>query len=230
MSADPILSLTRVTKEYPTSPPTRVLEDTSLEFLPGELVAIVGPSGSGKTTLLSIMGTLENPSTGEVYLAGERVAGLGDPRRAALRAEYLAFIFQQFFLVPSLSALQNVATGLLYTGAPRRERLRRAEDALRRVGLAERLGHRPGQLSGGQQQRVAIARALVKSPRIIFADEPTGALDTATGAEIMTLLRDLAAEGTTVIVITHDQQIAAGMPRRITIRDGSIITDERDES
>jgi putative ABC transport system ATP-binding protein len=196
----------------------------------GELLAVVGPSGSGKSTLLHIMGTLDRPSEGEVMVAGHDVATLSDRRLAALRARHIGFVFQQFFLVDGLSAVENVAQGLLYSGVPAAERRRRAAEQLERVGLGHRLTHRPAQLSGGERQRVAIARALVARPSIVFADEPTGNLDTRSGDQIIGLLRELNAEGTTIVVITHDLEVAASLPRRVHIRDGGIERDERDGS
>jgi putative ABC transport system ATP-binding protein len=174
------------------------------------------------------MGTLERPSAGTVRVAGHDLAGLSDGRLAALRARHIGFVFQQFFLVEGVSAVENVAQGLLYTGVPAPERHRRAVEQLRRVGLAHRLGHPPAQLSGGERQRVAIARALVARPSIVFADEPTGNLDSRSGAQLMELLRELNADGTTILVITHDLELAASMPRRVYIRDGAIERDERE--
>jgi putative ABC transport system ATP-binding protein len=188
---------------------------------------VVGPSGSGKSTLLHIMGTLDRPSAGTVRVAGHDVAALSDPRLAALRARHVGFVFQQFFLVEALTAADNVAQGMLYSGVPASERRRRAAEQLRRVGLGHRIGHRPTQLSGGERQRVAIARALVGRPSIVFADEPTGNLDTASGAQIVSLLRELNADGTTIVVITHDLELAASLPRRVHLRDGRVERDER---
>jgi putative ABC transport system ATP-binding protein len=193
----------------------------------GELLAVVGPSGSGKSTLLHIMGTLDRPTEGRVRVAGHDVAQLSDRRLAALRARHIGFVFQQFFLVDGMSAVENVAQGLLYAGVPAAERRRSATEQLERVGLGHRLDHRSEQLSGGERQRVAIARALVGRPSIVFADEPTGNLDSRSGAQIVDLLRELNAEGTTIVVITHDLEVAASLPRRVHIRDGGI---ERDES
>ncbi|MCX4385759.1 ABC transporter ATP-binding protein [Micromonospora peucetia] len=222
---EPVLTVEEVSKTYPTDPPTHALRAANLAVRAGELVAVVGPSGSGKSTLLSIMGTLEDPTSGTVRLRGYPVARLGDAQRAALRARHIGFVFQQFHLIPTLTAEKNVATGLLYTGAGHAERLRQARDALEAVGLAHRTRYRPGQLSGGEKQRVAIARALVKQPSIVFADEPTGALDTATGENIIRLLSEIARSGTAVIVITHDHAIADTMPRRVRLRDGRVTTD-----
>lgn len=220
-----VVELVDVTKDYPGSPPLRVLHGVSVEISAGELVAVVGASGSGKTTMLSIMGTLDEPTGGRVLIDGTDVANLSEPDRAALRARRIGFVFQQFFLLPSLSAKDNVALGLLYSGVPARERSVRAVDALHRVGLGHRLDHRPGQLSGGEQQRVAIARALVRDPAVLFADEPTGALDSATGESILEILTGVASNGTAVAIITHDAGIASRMQRQVRIHDGRIVRD-----
>jgi putative ABC transport system ATP-binding protein len=199
-----------------------VLREVSLSVGQGELVAVAGPSGSGKTTLLQIMGTLDRPTAGSVHVAGQDLTGMSDRRLSAIRAFHIGFVFQQFFLDPVLSAVDNVATGLLYRGVPARERRARAVDTLRRVGLADRLRHRPAQLSGGERQRVAIARAVLGDPEVVLADEPTGNLDSRSGAAVVELLRDLNAGGTTVIVITHDTRLADSMPRQIRLRDGAV--------
>jgi putative ABC transport system ATP-binding protein len=222
----PVLEIRDLAKRYPGG--VDALRGVALMVEEGELLAVVGPSGSGKSTLLHIMGTLDRPSAGIVRVAGHDVATLSDRRLAALRARYVGFVFQQFFLVEAMSAADNVAQGLLYSGIPAADRRRRAAQQLKRVGLGHRLDHRPTQLSGGERQRVAIARALVGRPSIVFADEPTGNLDTASGAQIVSLLRELNADGTTIVVITHDLELAASLPRRVHLRDGRVERDERE--
>jgi putative ABC transport system ATP-binding protein len=223
--ADVVIELRDVVKEYPGDPPTRVLHGVDLVVRQRELLAIVGPSGSGKSTLLHIIGTLDRPTSGDVRVAGHDVARLADKQLSALRAGEIGFVFQQFFLLPGMSAADNVADGLLYTGRRLRDRRARACHALERVGLGHRLDYNTEKLSGGERQRVAIARALVGEPSVVLADEPTGNLDTRSGDAIVALLHELNRDGSTIVVITHDHDIAGSLPRQVAVRDGLIESD-----
>jgi putative ABC transport system ATP-binding protein len=220
-----VLEVDRVTRTYPSQPPVLALKEVTFTVTAGELVAIVGPSGSGKTTLLHVMGSLDRPTTGMVRITGGDLGALSDRQLAALRATRIGFVFQQSFLAEHTSVLDNVADGLLYAGVAAKQRRQRAAEALELVGLGHRSTALPTQLSGGERQRVSIARALVGHPAIVLADEPTGSLDQATGASILALLDDLHAQGATIVVITHDQGIAARLPRRVEMLDGRIVAD-----
>jgi putative ABC transport system ATP-binding protein len=220
-----VLRLDRVRKTFPGDPPVEPVRGVDLVVRRGEMLAVVGPSGSGKTTLLHLAAALEQPTSGDVLLEGRSVGRLSDREMSGLRAHRLGVVFQQFFLLETASALDNVAAGLQYRGMSRSDRRRVAARALDRVGLAHRMGHRPAQLSGGERQRVAIARSVVGEPAVVLADEPTGNLDRESGLAVVELLRHLNAQGTTLVVVTHDPDVAAAMPRRVQVSDGRIVSD-----
>jgi putative ABC transport system ATP-binding protein len=225
VSGESVLELDGVSKVYGEQPPVHALRGVSFSVRRGELVAIVGPSGSGKSTLLHVIGTLERPSGGVLRIGGVDAARLSDRELSRLRAREIGFVFQQFFLAEHATVRENVADGLLYAGVAAAERHARADQALERVGLSERAKFRPTQISGGERQRVAIARALVGRPAIVLADEPTGNLDSTTGASIIALIRELGASGATIIVITHDPGLADQLPRQIRMLDGRVVSD-----
>jgi putative ABC transport system ATP-binding protein len=222
-----VLELENVVKEYPGEPPIRALDGVSLTVETGEMVGIVGPSGSGKSTLLHIIGTLDRATSGAVLLGGIDTSDMSDRHLSAVRSQMLGFVFQQFFLLDGMSALDNVANGLLYKGIAPAERRESAKQALQRVGLGHRLHHIPNKLSGGERQRVAIARAIVNRPAIVLADEPTGNLDSRSGGSVMALINELHAEGHTIIIITHDRELASSLPRQVSMLDGQIESDAR---
>ncbi|MXW61630.1 MAG: ABC transporter ATP-binding protein [Acidimicrobiaceae bacterium] len=221
------MELQSATKSYPGTPPVLALDGVSLAIEPGEMVGVVGPSGCGKSTMLHMMGTLDRPSSGKVLVDGLDTSELSERHLSAIRGRKLGFVFQRFFLLSGTSALENVAGGLLYLGAPPRERRERAAAALDRVGLGNRKSHIPSKMSGGERQRVAIARALVHDPSLILADEPTGNLDSRASASIIELFERLHAEGSTIVVVTHNDEIAAELPRIVRLLDGQVQSDER---
>jgi putative ABC transport system ATP-binding protein len=227
IAVDTVLALDGVAMTYPTTPPVHALRGIDLRVERGELLAVVGPSGSGKSTLLHIMGTLDRPTSGEVTVAGHGVSDLSDRQLSGLRSRHIGFVFQQFHLLSGYTALDNVADGLLYTGLALDRRRAAASEALRKVGLDHRVSHVATNLSGGERQRVAIARAIVGSPSIVLADEPTGNLDSKSSESIVELLEDLNAAGSTIVVITHDHDVAAHFPRAIGLRDGAIEYDRK---
>lgn len=227
MRPDLALELMDIVKEYSGEPPVRALDSVSLEVQHGELAAIVGPSGSGKSTLLHIIGTLDRPTSGIVRVAGVDTTEMSDRQLSGVRSHLIGFVFQSFFLLEGMTAIDNVANGLLYRGKSLLDRREAAGEALQRVGLGQRLTHTPSQMSGGERQRVAIARAIVNRPSIVLADEPTGNLDSRSGGAVMDLLRELHAEGRTILIITHDRELAASLPRRVSMRDGSIESVEQ---
>tara|TARA_B110000014_G_scaffold195244_1_gene144215 strand:+ start:491 stop:1222 length:732 start_codon:yes stop_codon:yes gene_type:complete len=221
------LMLQNVVKEYPGPPPVRALAGVSLDVQQGELLGIVGASGSGKSTLLHVMGTLARPTSGSIFIDGLDTAGMSENELAGIRSKKIGFIFQEFFLLPGVSAVENVANGLLYSGIQKTERIERSLNALQKVGLSHRSNHHPNEMSGGEQQRVAVARALVNEPTFILADEPTGNLDSKSTEALMKLFVELNQSGTTIVLITHDLEVAHSLPRRITIKDGLVETDSQ---
>ncbi|MDE0320888.1 MAG: ABC transporter ATP-binding protein [Acidimicrobiaceae bacterium] len=228
--AAPAIELRDVSKRYAGSPPVIALDQVTVQIEQGEMAAVVGQSGSGKSTMLHVMGTLDQPTSGSVLIEGIDTSALPDDRLAAIRGRRVGFVFQRFFLLPGIPTIDNVANGLLYTGTSRSERRTAAEAVLDRVGLGDRMWHRPNELSGGETQRVAVARALVHRPAFILADEPTGNLDSASSASIMDLFHSLHSEGRTIVIVTHNESIAAALPRRLQILDGRLERDVRGSS
>ena len=219
------VELKKISKIYPGTPPIEALLDVSISVTHGEFLGIIGSSGSGKSTLLHIIGTLTRPSHGSVFIDGLNTGGMSDQELSGIRSRNVGFIFQEFFLLPGFSALENVENGLMYSGVTASDRRECAEGILERVGLVHRMKHHPNEMSGGEQQRVAIARALVHDPSFVLADEPTGNVDSRNTASLMELLGELNSEGTTVILITHDLEVAAMSTRQVTLKDGSIEDD-----
>lgn len=231
MAAATLVELRNVTKTFVTGALShQVLKDISLKMAQGDYIALMGPSGSGKSTLLNILGCLDVPTAGHYYLEGREIASLSDLELAQIRNQFFGFIFQSFNLLGRYTVVDNVALPMIYRGVLRPERLKRAHELLARVGLANFAGHKPAELSGGMQQRAAIARALINSPKLLFADEPTGNLDTVTGQEIIKLFSELNAEGTTIVVVTHDPRVAEHTRRVLTLTDGMIVHDQRNEA
>jgi putative ABC transport system ATP-binding protein len=226
-SSQPLLELENVSRVYGEGVPVYALRDVSLAVHAGDFLSIVGPSGSGKSTMLGLLGCLDLPTSGVIRIAGTDIGALDDGPRSVLRGEAIGFVFQQFHLIPHLSALGNVETALLYRGLRASERRDRAMDALSRVGLAERVHHRPVQMSGGEQQRVAIARAIVTNPHIVLADEPTGALDSKNAANVLEIFAGLQSPDRAIVIVTHDLGVADRAERKVSMRDGSIVSDER---
>ena len=223
----PLLELERVSRVYGEEVPVYALRDVSLQIHPGDFLSIVGPSGSGKSTMLGLLGCLDKPTSGTIRIGGVDATALDDAGRTALRGTAIGFVFQQFHLIPHLTALGNVETALLFRGITRTERRKRALDALDRVGLGPRADHRPVQLSGGEQQRVAIARAIVTEPLMVLADEPTGALDSKNAAMVLDIFRELQSPARAVVMVTHDLGVAATTERKVSMRDGELVADER---